>query len=65
MEKMSPSALANMLKQYVWSYGSGQDHVSLSALWDMMTANVYMPRLRSRDVLAECVRCSSHVGCCR
>ena len=56
VEKMSPSALANMLKQYVWSYESGQYHVSLSALWDMMTANVYMPRLRSRDVLAECVR---------
>ena len=60
---ISPSALVNVLSRYVWRGGGARrDHVSLSELQGMLTANVYMPRLGNRDVLAECVRDGTATG---
>ena len=55
IDSVTPSALANMLKRYVWPNNSYKDHVDVDALWDMMTSNVYMLRLRNRNVLETCI----------
>ena len=55
VETISPSALATMLKQYVWNNPNHQDHISIDVLWDMMTSYMYMHRLRSRAVLQHCI----------
>ena len=53
VEEISPSNLASVLK-YIWKKSGDQD-VGIDALWNMMTSNVYMPRLRNKDVLMRCV----------
>ncbi len=55
VEHISPSALATMLKQYVWDNPNHQDHIGIDVLWDMMTSYMYMHRLRSRAVLQHCI----------
>ena len=55
VDEISPTALANMLKQYVWSSEGYRDHIHTDALWDMITSNVYMHRLRNRSVLEDCI----------
>ena len=57
VNEMSPAALSSVLVKYVWgSEGARRDHVRLSELHDMLTENLYMPRLSSDDVLIACVR---------
>ncbi|MCY4111463.1 MAG: DUF499 domain-containing protein, partial [Chloroflexi bacterium] len=52
VEIISPTALASLLDEYVWGNGANpRDHISIDALWDMLTSNVYMHRLRNRTVL--------------
>ena len=53
VESLSPVALAAMIEQYIWN--SGRDHIGIDELWDMMTANVYMHRLRNKNVLIDCI----------
>ena len=55
IDSVTPSALANMLRRYVWASQRHRDHVNVDALWDMMTSNVYMHRLRNRNVLEACI----------
>ena len=55
VEIISPTALASLLRQYVWSNAAYQDHISVDALWDMLTSNVYMHRLRNRGVLQRAI----------
>ena len=55
VEIISPSALATMLKQYVWNNPNYRDHISVDGLWDMMTSYLYMHRLRGRAVLQQCI----------
>ncbi len=55
VENISPSALATMLKQYVWNNPNHRDHISIDILWDIMTRYMYMHRLRSRKVLQHCI----------
>ncbi len=55
IDQISPSALGNMLQQYVWSSEQYSDHISVDNLWELMTRNVYMHRLRNRDVLIKCI----------
>ena len=55
VEHISPSALATMLKQYVWNNPNHQDHISIDALWDIVTNYMYMHRLRGRAVLQRCI----------
>lgn len=54
VDSLSPVALDAMLQQYIWN--SNRDHLSIDDLWNMMTANVYMHRLRNKNVLIDCVR---------
>ena len=55
VEHISPTALATMLKQYVWNNPNHQDHISIDALWDIVTSYMYMHRLRGRAVLQHCI----------
>ena len=55
-EKIAPSVLASsVLNPYAWSTDAHKDHIDIDALWEMMTGNVYMPRLRDKSVLEACV----------
>lgn len=53
--RISPSALNTMLQQYVWSNEAYGEHVTVNALWEMLTSNVYLPRLRYKRVLQQCI----------
>ncbi len=55
VETISPTALATFLQQYVWSNNAYRDHVAVDALWDMLTSNVYMHRLRNGSVLQRAI----------
>ena len=54
--KIAPDIFAARLQQYIWSSDAYQEHVGVDTLWELMTQNVYMPRLRDRNVLATCLR---------
>ena len=54
--KIAPEIFAGKLQQYVWSSNTYQDHIDIERLWELMSQNVYMPRLRDRNVLATCIR---------
>ncbi len=56
VDTISPTALASLLEEYVWGNGANpQDHISIDGLWDMLTSNVYMHRLRNRGVLQRAI----------
>lgn len=56
VEEISPSALASVLKRYIWKDGKeAKDHIKIDELWRIMAENVYMPRLRNKTVLMRCV----------
>ena len=55
VDEISPSALTTMLQQYVWSSQNYSDHIGVDNLWELMTRNVYLHRLRSKDVLIKCI----------
>ena len=56
VETISPTALASLLGQFVWGNSANpKDHISVDALWDMLTSNVYMHRLRNRGVLQRAI----------
>lgn len=55
VDEISPSALVRVLQQYVWSSEHYSDHIDVDKLWELMTGNVYLHRLRSRDVLTKCI----------
>ena len=55
-QKIAPEIFAAKLQQYVWSNATYQDYIEIDRLWELMAQNVYMPRLRNRDVLANCIR---------
>ena len=54
--KIAPEILGEKLQQYVWSSDTYQDHIDIDRLWELMARNVYMPRLKDRDILATCIR---------
>ena len=54
--KIAPEIFASQLQQYIWSSDTYQEHISLDTLSELMAQNVYMPRLRDRNVLATCIR---------
>ena len=55
VDEISPAAFVSMLQQYVWSSQNYSDHIGADNLWELMTRNVYLHRLRSRDVLLKCI----------
>ena len=54
--KIAPDIFAGKLQQYIWSSDAYQDHIGVDTLWELIARNVYMPRLRDRNVLAACIR---------
>ena len=42
--------------QYVWNKGSYGSHVTVDALWELMTGNVYLSRLSNKTVLLDCIQ---------
>ena len=55
IDQISPSALGSMLKQYVWSSEQYSDHIGVDNLWELMTRNVYLHRLKNKTVLIQCI----------
>ncbi|MCY3938336.1 MAG: DUF499 domain-containing protein [Chloroflexi bacterium] len=55
VEKISTSALSQLLLQHVWSSEAYEDHIDIDTLWNLLTSNVYMHRLRNKSVLQTCV----------
>ena len=55
IDQISPSALTSMLQQYVWSSEQYSDHIGVDNLWELMTRNVYLHRLKNRNVLIKCI----------
>ena len=60
--KIAPEILAGKLQQYVWSSDTYQDHIDIDRLWELMAQNVYLPRLRDRNVLATCIKDGVEAG---
>ena len=60
--KIAPDIFATKLQQYVWSSDTYQDHIEIERLWELMAQNVYMPRLKDRNVLATCIRDGVEAG---
>ena len=54
--KIAPDIFAEKLQQYIWSSDTYQERIDIEHLWELMAQNVYMPRLRDRNVLAACIR---------
>ena len=54
--KIASEIFAEKLQQYIWSSDAYQEYIGLNILWERMAQNVYMPRLRDRNVLAACIR---------
>ena len=48
---ISPSSLNSMLQQYLWNQEDTPDHLSIDYVWDLLTSNVYMHRLKDKTVL--------------
>ena len=53
---ISTTSLTSMLQQYIWHREDSGDHLSVDSLWDLMTSNVYMHRLKDRAVLESCIQ---------
>ena len=53
VRRLPPRRLAELMSRYGWK---DDYHVAISQVWEMLTRNVYMYRLASDEVLAECIR---------
>ena len=51
--RLPPKRLVALLDQYGWQ---SEHHIGVEQVWEMLTRNVYMPRLEGEEVLAECIR---------
>ena len=55
VDGIAVSALTSLLRQYVWNNENYKDHISIDALWNILTGTIYFPRLRNRAVLIKCI----------
>ena len=55
VEKISPAALVRILQKRVWGTPTFGDHIDVNALWEMLSSYIYLPRLRNRNVLQQCI----------
>lgn len=51
--ELGPSRLDRELQKYVWN---GKDHLFLKDLWEYLNRYIYLPRVKSRSVLAQTVQ---------
>ena len=56
VDSISPTSLVSTLQQYIWNREDSGERISVDELWNLLTANVYLHRLRNREVLEECIR---------
>ncbi len=56
VETISPTSLSSMLEQYVWNREDAGERISVDDLWNLLTANVYLHRLRNREALEQSIR---------
>ena len=52
---LGPVRLDRELQRYIWQ---GKDYLSLKVLWEYLNRYTYLPRLKGRDVLVNCVKTS-------
>ena len=52
---ITPAALTSMFQQYIWNREDSPDHLGIEALWDLLTNNVYLHRLKDKAVLMKCI----------
>ena len=55
VDKISAGSLARLLQDRVWNSHSYGNHISVDDLWELLTNYIYMPRLRNRRVLQQCI----------
>ena len=55
VESITPAALDSMLQQYAWNREDTSHHIGIDPLWDLLTNNVYLHRLKDKSVLLECI----------
>ena len=53
--KISPDALQTMLERHIWNNPDYGDYVDVSTLWSLLTDHVWLHRLRSAEVLHQCI----------
>ena len=51
VDNISPASLSSMLQQYIWNREDAAERISVDDLWNLLTTNVYLHRLRNREVL--------------
>ena len=56
VDSISPTSLVSTLRQYIWNREDSGERISVGELWNLLTANVYLHRLRNREVLEQCIR---------
>ena len=57
-DRLAPSVFNSIvLEPYAWNTDMYRDHIAVDALWEIMSSNVYMPRLSDRSVLTNLHRC--------
>ncbi len=57
LDTLSPDALNQRLKEYLWDAPERRYHITVDELWDLLTHNIYIGlRLRNRAVLEQCLR---------
>ena len=55
VNSITPAALNSTLQQYIWNREDSGDHLSIDVLWDLLTNNVYLHRLKDKAVLLQCI----------
>ncbi len=56
VETIAPKALATMLEQRIWNSSAyGGEHIAIDTLWDLIASNVYLHRLKHRQVLSNAI----------
>ena len=53
LPELGPARLDRELQKYIWN---GKDHLSLKDLWDYMNRYIYLPRVKTRSVIAKTVQ---------
>lgn len=53
LTELGPARLDRELQKYIWN---GKDHLYLKDLWEYLNRYTYLPRLKSRDVLAKTIQ---------
>ena len=53
--EITPSSLNSVIRKYIWDREDSPDHLSIDYVWDLLTSNVYLHRLKDKTVLLKCV----------